>query len=246
VNYNDSGTIRPLLYRLSLSELFVPYGDPRPPYTRKMALDVGEYGLGFSASELQSPDGCRGSVYFMDAVYNDMTGQPNTIKNAFCVYEEDAGILWRKMDPVTKRIVTARSQRLVLTFIATVANYDYQIKWMFYQDASFRGELLLTGIVSQNLLGTGATPAGHGTIVTPNVNAQFHQHFFTVRLDTEFDGNKNTVSMLDILQDFGKLLIFFFFLQKPGIIYQIIPFQKNQQARPYILTEMDFMSMKPR
>lgn len=85
------------------------------------------------------------------------------------------------MDPVTRRVVTARSQRLVLTFIATVSNYDYQFKWAFYQDASIRVDVVLTGIVSQNLLGTGATPGGHGTIVMPFVNAQFHQHFFAVR-----------------------------------------------------------------
>ncbi|XP_035707590.1 copper amine oxidase 1 [Folsomia candida] len=36
INYNDKGHVRPLIYRASLSELFVPYGDPRPPYHRKM------------------------------------------------------------------------------------------------------------------------------------------------------------------------------------------------------------------
>lgn len=29
VNYNDGGTRRPILYRASLAEMFVPYGDPR-------------------------------------------------------------------------------------------------------------------------------------------------------------------------------------------------------------------------
>jgi len=36
VYYNDSGAIRPLMYRASVAELFVPYGDPRPPFHRKM------------------------------------------------------------------------------------------------------------------------------------------------------------------------------------------------------------------
>lgn len=61
--------------------------------------------------------------------------------------------------------------------------------------------MILTGIVSQNMLGLNATPGGHGTIVMPNINAQFHQHFFAVRLDTEIDGNRNTVSVVDILPD---------------------------------------------
>src|SRR5689334_12539080 len=61
----------------------------------------------------------------------------------------------------------------------------------------------LLGILNQNLLGTGdnANPGGHGTIVVPQVSAQFHQHFFTVRLDTEIDGNKNTVSVMDVKPD---------------------------------------------
>jgi primary-amine oxidase len=72
---------------------------------------------------------------------------------------------------------------------------------MFYQDASIRVEMGLTGIVSQNLLGTGATPGGHGTVTSANINSQYHQHFFAVRLDTEIDGNKNSVSVVDIVPD---------------------------------------------
>jgi len=164
--------------------------------------------MGFSASELRSPDGCRGSVFYYDSVNNDMAGNPSILRNTICIYEEDAGILWRKMDPVTFRVVTARSQRLVLTFIATVSNYDYQFKWIFYQDASIKVEVTLTGIISQNLLGTNATPAGHGTIVMPNINGQFHQHFFVCRFDVEFDGNKNTVSVVDVYPDPSRLYIF--------------------------------------
>ncbi|OXA61946.1 copper methylamine oxidase [Folsomia candida] len=201
ISYNDSNTVRPLIYRASLSELFVPYGDPRPPYHRKTAMDVGEYGLGFSASELRSPDGCRGTTYFIDLITNDMAGSGQAIKNGICVYEEDAGILWRKMHTITGRVLTARSQRLVVTFITTVSNYDYQIKWEFYQDASIRLNLVLTGIVSQNLVGAEGNPMGHGTIGMPNVNAQYHQHFFTARLDVEIDGNKNTVSVVDAVPD---------------------------------------------
>lgn len=64
-------------------------------------MDVGEYGLGFSASELRSPDGCRGTTYFIDLITNDMAGSGQAIKNGICVYEEDAGILWRKMHTIT-------------------------------------------------------------------------------------------------------------------------------------------------
>lgn len=35
IRYEDGNKIRPLFYRISLSEMVVPYGDPRPPYHRK-------------------------------------------------------------------------------------------------------------------------------------------------------------------------------------------------------------------
>jgi len=165
------------------------------------AFDVGEYGLGFSASELRSPEDCRGSVYSMDMVNHDMNGKPSILKNTLCIFEEDSGMLWRKMDPITQRVVSARSQRLVITFIATLSNYDYQFKWLFYQDASIKVEVGLSGIVSQNLFGGDGYQGPHATKILPNVVAQNHQHFFVARLDTEIDGNKNTASAVDVVAD---------------------------------------------
>lgn len=39
-------------YRLSLSEMFVPYGDPRNPIYRKGAFDLGNVGAGITANNL--------------------------------------------------------------------------------------------------------------------------------------------------------------------------------------------------
>ena len=44
---------RPVLKRGSLVEMSVPYADPNPPYQRKCALDVGDYGLGYCANSLE-------------------------------------------------------------------------------------------------------------------------------------------------------------------------------------------------
>lgn len=40
-------------YRLSLSEMFVPYGDPRNHIYRKGAFDLGNVGAGVTANNLQ-------------------------------------------------------------------------------------------------------------------------------------------------------------------------------------------------
>ncbi|KAK4702051.1 hypothetical protein P7C70_g4176, partial [Phenoliferia sp. Uapishka_3] len=44
---------RPLFYRMALSEMTVPYGDPRAPVHRKSAYDLGECGAGQTANNLQ-------------------------------------------------------------------------------------------------------------------------------------------------------------------------------------------------
>ena len=44
---------RSLFYRLSLSEMFVPYGDSRAPYPRKAAFDLGNNGAGVNANNLK-------------------------------------------------------------------------------------------------------------------------------------------------------------------------------------------------
>ena len=53
VNYDDDGRIRPVLYRASLSEMVVPYGDPDANWRWRAAFDVGEYGVGRLASPLE-------------------------------------------------------------------------------------------------------------------------------------------------------------------------------------------------
>jgi primary-amine oxidase len=41
---------RPVFYRLSLSEMHVPYADPRHPLHLKQVFDFGDIGLGRSAN----------------------------------------------------------------------------------------------------------------------------------------------------------------------------------------------------
>ncbi|CAL8074374.1 unnamed protein product [Orchesella dallaii] len=200
VGQSSNRRFRPLFYRLSLSETFIPYGDSRPPFHRKGAFDMGELDIGISANELNEYEHCRGQkVKFLDATINDEHGEPLRLKRAICIYEEDTGILWKHTDYRTGKSALARSQRLNVAFLATIGNYDYLFTWHFYQDATIDYEVRLTGIVSTNLVAEGSTTAGHGSIVAPQVNAQYHQHVFAMRIDPEIDGNLNSVASLDVL-----------------------------------------------
>ena len=40
ITYNDNGEVRPIFYRLSLTEMVVPYAAPEYPHPRKFAFDV--------------------------------------------------------------------------------------------------------------------------------------------------------------------------------------------------------------
>jgi len=42
--------MRPVLYRASLAEMYVPYGDPAPTHRFKNVFDQGEYGVGWLAN----------------------------------------------------------------------------------------------------------------------------------------------------------------------------------------------------
>ncbi len=50
LRYRDGDRDRSILYRASLTEMVVPYGDPGPTQRRKNAFDVGEYGMGMCAN----------------------------------------------------------------------------------------------------------------------------------------------------------------------------------------------------
>ena len=53
---------RPLFYRLSLSDMNIPYADPRHPFHKKAAFDLGDAGAGMMANNLQLGCDCLGSI----------------------------------------------------------------------------------------------------------------------------------------------------------------------------------------
>jgi primary-amine oxidase len=190
VGYEDQGRLRPILYRASMAEMVVPYGDPRPQHFRKNAFDLGEHGVGMLANSLTNGCDCFGEIHYFDAVLTDSRGNVAITENAICLHEEDYGILWKHTDWRREHVDVRRSRRLVLSFIATVDNYEYGFYWYFYQDGTIEYEIKLTGILLCAALDN--TPK-YGTLVAPELNALNHQHFFGMRLDFDIDGVDNSV-----------------------------------------------------
>ncbi len=201
LRYQDKGRDRSILYRGSLTEMVVPYGDPQPTQVRKNAFDVGEYGMGMCANSLRLGCDCLGHIVYLDAHMCDSRGRALTIPNAICIHEEDFGILWKHTD---RRLPDApevrRSRRLVISSVSTVENYEYGFFWYFYQDGNVQFEIKLTGILSLGAARDGDRPK-HGTMIAPRLYAPNHQHFFNVRLDFDLDGMKNTIEQIDVVSD---------------------------------------------
>jgi primary-amine oxidase len=198
--YEDQGRVRPILYRASLSEMQVPYGDPTRTHRKKNAFDVGEYGIGRMANSLKLGCDCVGVIQYFDAHMVNMAGEPETIENAVCMHEEDYGTLWKHSDWRTNHSEVRRSRRLVISFFATVGNYDYGFYWYLYQSGEIQMEVKLTGCLSVGAYPPGQQPT-HGALVAPQLYAPIHQHFFNFRLDMDVDGPGNSVYEVDTVAD---------------------------------------------
>jgi len=199
LTYADGDTARPVLYRASLAEMTVPYGDPSATQARKNAFDAGEYGMGMLANSLTLGCDCLGEIHYLDAHFCDAEGTVVEIPQAICIHEEDFGISWKHSDFRTDQTEVRRLRRLVVSFICTVGNYEYGVYWYFYQDGRVESEIKLTGILSTGALDTGET-TNYGTKLGDHLYGPNHQHFFCMRLDMTVDGLANSVVEVDTVQ----------------------------------------------
>ncbi|KAL1967748.1 hypothetical protein VTN77DRAFT_3005 [Rasamsonia byssochlamydoides] len=205
ITFNDKGTIRPIIYRLSLAEMVVPYGNPEHPHHRKHAFDLGEYGGGYMTNSLSLGCDCKGAIRYLDAAFVNRAGASVVIKNAICIHEEDAGILFKHTDFRDDSVIVTRGRKLVISHIFTAANYEYCVYWIFHQDGTIQLDIKLTGILNTYAMNPGEDTHGWGTEVYPGVNAHNHQHLFCLRIDANIDGPNNTVFQVDAAQGPGEV-----------------------------------------
>lgn len=190
VTYRDGDLERSVMRRAAINEMYVPYLDPDPTAYRKNFFDWGEYGAGPLTASLELGCDCLGEIHYFDANVLDGFGQSKTIANGICLHEEDHSILWKHVNTRIGHPEVRRARRLVISFFATVANYDYGFYWSFHQDGNIELEVKLTGVLSVSGIDDGEMPR-YGRMVSPNVQAPTHQHYFAVRLDTAVDGQLN-------------------------------------------------------
>jgi primary-amine oxidase len=200
VGYEDDGRLRSILYRAALSEMVVPYGDPKAGWFFRNAFDEGEFGIGRLALSLEPKIDYPENATLFNAVFAQENGSAVPLPRAVALYERDGGVLWKHVDYTSLPFVhneSRRARQLVLSWFANVGNYEYGFNWIFHQDGMLEMEAQLTGIMAARGIAEDenhtAHEAAHAHKVAPQVEAVHHQHFFNFRLDFDIDGTSNSV-----------------------------------------------------
>ena len=205
VRYDD----RPIAYRMSLSEVYVPYGVADVNWSWRTAFDVGEYNLGLYAQTLEPNRDVPEHAHFFDAVVGTDTGPADDNPTGtidypatMAMYERDNGILWTRTDPSNYARDTRARRELVVTWNAWIGNYIYGFDWTFGLDGAIDVKVVLTGTTLNR--GAGDEDDERTSPVVgvdeggARVAAPAHQHFFSFRLDLDVDGMENTVAESEV------------------------------------------------
>jgi primary-amine oxidase len=196
IGYEQNGVVRPIIYRLALSEIYVPYGADDPNWTWRSAFDVGEYNLGQFAVVQEANADVPGNAVFFDGVLAGDTGSAGgsyNLPHAVAMYERDGGSLWQRTDPTSFERDARFGRELVVNAAYFIGNYTYEEEFVFHQDGSIDVHVNATGSVLAQGANTAADGNRYGTTVAPNIAAPNHQHFLNFRIDFDVDGVDNRV-----------------------------------------------------
>ena len=199
----DGTTQRPIAHRMALSEMLVPYGDTSSTWTWRNAFDIGEYGFGQTSTSLRKGVDVPTSAVLLSASFVSEQGVVRSVPNAIAIFERDGGVAWRHTTNA-QTIASQRRRELVVQHIATLANYDYLVSYIFSNDGTITVDIGLTGVMLVKASADTAFDArefGEQMLahrITRSLLAPTHQHYFNLRLDLDIDGVDNVVTEVDV------------------------------------------------
>ena len=195
---------RPVLYEGHLSEIFVPYMDPRRDWYTRTFIDAGEYAAGGLADTLTPGLDCPDHAVYLNGIVAEDAGWPKDKPRVACLFERYAGDMsWR-------HATDSRPQReLVVRTITLIGNYDYVFDWRFQTDGQIRVAVGASGVVEVKMARSRDARAAaksaesddaYGRFVDDYVVAVNHDHYFSFRLDLDVDGRENSFVRDDLVQ----------------------------------------------
>ncbi len=211
VKYQDGERLRSVMYEGSLSEMYVPYMDPEEGWNSRAFLDAGEFLLNGLLKPI-GPDDCPADARYFAGYAPSDKAVPMLRPQLACVFERTTGNqAWRHYE---NNMISGRpSRELVLRTAAVIGNYDYVMDWVFQQDGTIRVAVGATGIVETKTVKELAvdpamkmdpTMSHYGTLVSPNLVAVDHDHYFSYRLDMDVDGQQNSLMVDRLLPETVK------------------------------------------
>lgn len=204
IGHQTESGFRSVAYEIAMSEMFVPYHDNDPNWFYRAYFDMGEYGFGNLATELQQAD-CPSHAQYLNVDLHLPDGSPMQSENRICIFEHDPGHpIWRHEEPllaIVPGLETHQSRRateLVVRMVATIGNYDYYQDYVFGLDGRLRIRLISTGLDATKAVMSAdlsdpraADETATGTLIAPHRLAVNHDHYFSYRIDMDVDGQAN-------------------------------------------------------
>ena len=197
IAYQDGARIRPIVHRIAMSEVYVPYALQDPNWSWRSAMDIGEYNLGQYAEPLRKNVDVPETASFFDEVVASDTGSVDgayALPNATAIYERDGGTLWDRTDPTSFDRDARFGRELVVTAAYVIGNYTYATEYVFQQDGTIGVQVGAMGTTLNRGVKNAAEGDTSGALVAPNIAAPDHQHFFNFRIDFDVDGTANRVT----------------------------------------------------
>lgn len=192
-----------LIYKISISEMFVPYGASGETWRFRGAFDAGEYRLGSSASPIMLGQDVPSNAKLLSCPQvDDTTGEVTELEGCIAIYERDVSPLYYHYEQDTKRHEVKSGSELVITFMCTVGNYDYMFDYAFSMDGNIMPMVMATGL----LLPRAVTNKKNDPdciedcqdYIHENTIGPLHQHFFNYRIDFDIDGANNLLTEVSI------------------------------------------------
>ena len=194
-------------YRLSLSEMFVPYMDPSKDWSYRSYMDIGEYGFGFLSTSLTKGADIPANATLLSAPIAMDDGMPVMMPNIIGLFERNTGRpSWRHSEFLNETMESRQEIELVLRTVPVVGNYDYVIDYVFSAKGTLTVEVGATGMDAVKAVKaksmedpTAVYETKVGNLVAPNLVGVYHDHFLNFRIDMDVDGVNNTLVTDEII-----------------------------------------------
>lgn len=203
IRYRADCDERFLIYKMSISEMFVPYGASGYAWRWRGAFDAGVYGLSISASPIMLGVDVPPNAKLLSCLRYDMsTGEAKDLENCIAVYERPVWPVYYHYDSGSDTHDAKAGTELVITSMCTVGNYDYMWEYVFSMDGTIMVMVMATGILlSRAVFDPKNDPNCIETCedyIHEHVIAPLHQHYANFRIDLDVDGASNTFLQVSV------------------------------------------------